>query len=220
MRPPNLADLEDKTFLVLVVAISLAFAWILWPFYGSVFWGTVLAILFSPLCRRLVTLMGQRRTLAAVATVLIVLMIVILPLTLVGAMLVQEGFSVYERIQSGDLNIGQFFQQIFAALPAWATNLLDRFGLTNLGLIQERLSTGLMQGSQFLAAQALSIGQNTFGFIINLFIVLYLLFFLVRDGDKLSRRIRSAIPLDAEQQRHLFSNSPPSSAPRSRATSL
>ena len=205
MKPPNLADLEDKTFLVLVVAISLAFAWILWPFYGSVFWGTVLAILFSPLCRRLVTLMGQRRTLAAVATVLIVLNIVILPLTLVGAMLVQEGFSVYERIQSGDLNIGQFFQQIFAALPTWATNLLDRFGLTNLGLMQERLSTGLMQGSQFLAAQALSIGQNTFGFIINLFIVLYLLFFLVRDGDKLSRRIRSAIPLDAEQQRHLFS---------------
>ena len=185
MNSPNLAGLEDKTFLVLIVAVTLAFAWILWPFYGSVFWGTVLAILFAPPYRRLLTSMGQRRTLAALVTVLIVLMIVILPLTLISALLLQEGFSVYERIQSGELNIGQYFQQVFGALPAWVTDLLDRFGLTNLGLMQERLSNSLMKGSQFLAAQALSIGQNTFDLIVNLFIVLYLLFFLLRDGDDL-----------------------------------
>jgi predicted PurR-regulated permease PerM len=204
MNSPNLAGLEDKTFLVLIVAVSLAFAWILWPFYGSVFWGTVLAILFAPPYRRLLTSVGQRRTLAALATVLIVLMMVILPLTLIFALLLQEGFSVYERIQSGELNIGQYFQQVFGALPAWVTDLLDRFGLTNLGLMQERLSSSLMKGSQFLAAQALSIGQNTFDFIVNLFIVLYLLFFLLRDGDDLTKRIRNAMPLHPEQQRDLL----------------
>ena len=129
---------------------------------------------------------------------------VILPLTLIAAMLVQEGFSVYERIQSGELNFGRYLQQVFGALPAWVTDLLDRFGLTNLGAMQERLSGGLMKGSQFLAAQALNIGQNTFEFIVSLFIMLYLLFFLLRDGDDLSKRIRDAIPLHAEQQRELF----------------
>ena len=59
MNSPNLAGLEDKTFLVLIVAVTLAFAWILWPFYGSVFWGTVLAILFAPPYRRLLTSMGR-----------------------------------------------------------------------------------------------------------------------------------------------------------------
>jgi hypothetical protein len=43
------------------------------------FWGTVLAILFAPSYRRLLTSMGERRNLAALATVLIVLMMVILP---------------------------------------------------------------------------------------------------------------------------------------------
>jgi predicted PurR-regulated permease PerM len=148
--------------------------------------------------------MGQKRTLAALATVLIVLMIVILPLTLISVLLLQEGFSVYERVQSGELNIGQYFQQVFDALPAWVTDLLDRFGLTNLGLMQERLSTGLVKSSQFLAAQALSIGQNTFHLIVNLFIVLYLLFFLLRDGDDLTKRIRNAMPLHPEQQRELL----------------
>jgi predicted PurR-regulated permease PerM len=204
MNSPNLAGLEDKTFVLLIVAVSLAFAWILWPFYGSVFWGTVLAILFARPYRRLLTSMGQRRTLAALATVLIVLMIVILPLTLISVLLLQEGFSVYERVQSGELNIGQYFQQVFDALPAWVTDLLDRFGLTNLGLMQERLSTGLVKSSQFLAAQALSIGQNTFHLIVNLFIVLYLLFFLLRDGDDLTKRIRNAMPLHPEQQRDLL----------------
>ncbi|HEV8340783.1 MAG TPA: AI-2E family transporter [Candidatus Binatia bacterium] len=196
--------LEDKTFLLLIIAVSLAFAWILWPFYGAIFWGTVIAILFAPLYRRLLRSMRQRRTLAALVTVMIVLMIVILPLTLIAALLVQEGLSVYERIQSGELNIVGYFQQVFGALPAWVTNLLDRFGLTNLGLMQERLSSSLMKGSQFVAAQALSIGQNTFDFIVNLFIVLYLLFFLLRDGDDLFKRIKDAIPLHAEQQHDLF----------------
>ncbi|HZM87530.1 MAG TPA: AI-2E family transporter [Blastocatellia bacterium] len=200
----NFPGLEDKTFLLLVVIVSLAFAWILIPYYGAVFWATVLAIVFAPAYRRLARSMRQKRTLAALATVTMILMIVILPLTLIAALLVQEGFSVYERVQSGELNIIRYFQQLFGALPAWVTDLLDRFGLTNLGLMQERLSASLIKGSQFLAARALNIGQNTFDLIVNLFIVLYLLFFLLRDGDDLSNRIRDAIPLHAEQQRALF----------------
>ncbi|MGH7795266.1 MAG: AI-2E family transporter [Candidatus Binatia bacterium] len=207
MKSPNsvnLPGLEDKTFLLLVIGVSLAFAWILWPYSGAVLWATVLAIVFAPLYRRLSRSMRQKRTLAALATVMVILMIVILPLTLITALLLQEGFSLYERIQSGELNIGQYFKQIFDTLPSWVTDLLDRFELTNLGLMQERLSSGLMKTSQFLATQALSIGQNTFDLIVNLFIVLYLLFFLLRDGDGLTRRIREAIPLYPEQQRDLF----------------
>ncbi len=51
MKSPNSANvpgLEDKTFVLLIVAVSLAFAWILWPFYGAVLWATILAILFTP----------------------------------------------------------------------------------------------------------------------------------------------------------------------------
>ncbi len=208
MKSPNSANfpgLEDKTFLLLVIAVSLAFVWILLPYYGAVFWATVLAIVFAPAYRRLSRSMRRKRTLAALATVVIILMMVILPLTLVVAMLLQEGFSVYEKIQSGELNVGRYSQQVFGALPTWVTDLLDRFGLRNLSVMQERLSSSLMKGSQFLATQALNIGQNTFEFIVNLCIVLYLLFFFLRDGDDLSKRIKNAIPLHAEQQRDLFS---------------
>jgi len=209
MKSPNSANfpgLEDKTFLILVVIVSLAFVWILWPFFGAILWGTILAILFAPLYRWLVDFLKQRRTVAALATVTIVLLIVILPLTLIGGLLVQEGLGVYEKFQAGDLNPGRYFQQVLGVLPAWVNNLIDRFGLTNFGAIQEKLSTGVVQGGQFVAAKALNIGQNTFDFIVNLAIVLYLLFFLLRDGDDLARRIRTAIPLHAHQKRELFNS--------------
>ena len=206
MTSPNSAHTsapEDKLFVFLIVAVSLAFVWILWPFYGAILWGTVIAIVFVPLYRRLLSSMRQRRTLAALATLAIILVMVILPLTLIAAALLQEGFSTYERIQSGEMNFGRYFQQVYNALPSWLAGLLDRLGLTNLGVMQERLSAGLTNGIRFLAAQALNIGQNTLDFIVSLFIMLYLLFFLLRDGDDLSKRIKDATPLRPELQRNL-----------------
>ena len=67
--------IEDNAFLLLTIAISLAFAWILLPFYGAVLWGTVTAILFSPLHRRLLKSMRLWRNLAAFFTVMIIIAI-------------------------------------------------------------------------------------------------------------------------------------------------
>jgi len=63
-------NLEDNTLLLLVIAVSLASAWILLPFYEAVLWATVLAVVFAPLYRRLSSSMGQQHSLAALATVL------------------------------------------------------------------------------------------------------------------------------------------------------
>ncbi len=75
--------LEERTFLWLILVVSLAFGWILWPFFGAVLWGTVFAIVFAPVQRRLARAFGQRRSLAALATIAIIVLMVILPLTLI-----------------------------------------------------------------------------------------------------------------------------------------
>ncbi len=197
------ATLEDKTFVCLVIAVTLAFGWILWPFSGAILWGTVLAIVFAPLYRRLCRSMPQRPRLAALATLLIILIMVILPLTLITGALLQEGASTYAKMQSGEWDIGRAAQRIAGALPAWLANILDRLGLTDLGATREKVSAGLTKNLQYLATHALNIGQNTADFIVSLCIMLYLLFFLLRDGDDLSKRIKAAIPLPPEQQRDL-----------------
>jgi predicted PurR-regulated permease PerM len=199
--------LEDYTLLLLVIIVSLVFAWILWPFFGAVLWAAVLAIVFAPLHQRLLRSMPKKRNLAGLIIVLIIMALVILPLTVTVASLVEEAESLHQKIQSGELDFGRFFQEVLDALPAWATDLLDRLGLANLGAIKERLSAALMKGSSFFAAQALDIGWGTANFIVGLLVMLYLLFFFVRDGDAISKRITDAIPLPADQQRALISRS-------------
>ncbi len=201
----NPSGFQKKAFLLLLTVVSIAFGWIVWPFLGAVFWGTVLAILFAPLYRRLLVVMRGRRNLAALATLVLCLVIVILPLTVITASLVQEGVSFYQKLQSGELHFGTYFQQVINTLPRWVVDLLNRFGFGNISALQEKLSVGVMEGSKFIATQAFTIGQNTFEFVISFGIMLYLLFFLLREGSTLSRRIKLAIPLSMEHQQYLFS---------------
>jgi predicted PurR-regulated permease PerM len=204
--PMNYPELQQKTFLILLTTVSLAFGWILWPFYGAVFWSTVLAILFAPLYSRLLIGTNHRRNTAALITLLLILFIVIFPLSLITASLVQEGTAIYKRISSGELDFGAYFQRIIEALPQWMVGLLERYELTSLSTLQRRLSAGIAQGSQAIAQQVVNIGQNTFYFVIDFGIMLYLLFFLLRDGASLVTRIKQAVPLSTEYKQRLFGN--------------
>ena len=195
---------DDQIFLLLLLAVTVAFAWILLPFYGAVLWAIVGAVIFAPLNRALAASMRGRSTLAAAATVLIILTLVILPLVMIAASLVQEASGIQAKVQSGEYNLGRFFNRIFDALPAWATGLLDRFDLTNLTAIREKLADNLMKGGQLVFPQALSIGMNTLDFVVSLGIMLYLLFFLLRDGRALAERVKEAIPLRPDQKTALF----------------
>ena len=196
--------LQAKSFVVLITAVSVAFAWILWPFYGTVFWAVVLAIVFAPLYRRLCMAMHEKPTMAALATVLVILLVVILPLAIVTGLVVQEAAAVYQRVESGDLSFSSYLQQIFDALPPWLTGLLDRYGLTSMAEVRERFSAGITRSIQFIATHAVTAGQNAFELIVNFFLMLYLLFFFVRDGRAVTAAIRDAIPLRKDLERDLF----------------
>jgi len=203
LPPHKSSRFESRAFLLLLVVVTLAFGWILWPFFGAVFWGVVMAILFSPLYRWGMKRLKLGRTPAALLTMVAILIIVILPMTVIMASLVREGAAVYQRIQSGELNFATYFAQVYAALPDWLTSLLDRAGLGNLAELQEKLTESLRQISQFVATQALAIGQNTLDLVVSFFVMLYLMFFLLRDGAGLSRRVRDAVPLNDAHKRDL-----------------
>src|SRR5690606_10719423 len=174
------SEVQDRTFWLLVMAITVAFFWILLPLYGAVFWATVIAVLFAPVQRAVVRSLRGRRNLAALATLALVLIVVILPLAWIGAMITQEASSLYSRIQAGEVRPGTWFRAMLDVLPPWATSLLDRFDLTSIADVQQRFAAGLQRAVQFIVQQGVNIGQGTFQFVIAFFVMLYLLFFLLR----------------------------------------
>ena len=199
----NETNPQDKSLTVLLVLVSAAFIWILLPFYGAAFWAVILGILFAPLQGRLQVKFGWQRNLTSLCTLSICLVIAILPVIIISALLVQEGASLYKSVESGELDIAGYVSQFKHSLPPYFQHLLDRFGMGELNGLREKIVKSAMTGGQVLASKAFSFGQGTFEFIVSFFIMLYLLFFFLRDGAELARKVRAAVPLQEQQKRRL-----------------
>lgn len=199
----NEKTLQFKSLTVLLLLVTVAFIWILLPFYGAVFWAVILGILFAPMQRKLQIKFGWQRNLTALCTLGICLVIAILPVIILSVLLVQEGATLYNNIESGQLDIGAYLAQFKHSLPPYFQHLLDRFGMGELNGLREKIVKASMQGSQVLASQAFSFGQGTFEFVVSFGIMLYLLFFFLRDGAELVRKIRTAVPLEENHKRRL-----------------
>ena len=198
--------LQQKTFLLLLSIVTIAFGWILLPYAGAIFWGVILAIVFAPVYRWVLAKTKGRATLASILVLLLIVVMVILPLSLISGALVNQAASVVEMVRAGDITVAGFFGKVMDVLPGWVVNLLDRFNLTNLASLQDKLTAGASQVSQAVAVKAINIGMYTFDFLTSLGILLYLLFFLLRDGAALTARIRAAIPLSRKYKQRLFNN--------------
>jgi predicted PurR-regulated permease PerM len=200
----NSPALQRGAFLLLLAIVTIAFGLILLPFAGAVMWAVALAILFTPVYRRLVKPMGGRRNLAAITTLLLATIIVVIPLVVITVYLVDEISVVQRMIRSGDISFTNYFQQIVNALPKWALDVLNRFGLGSVEGFVGRVSESALKSSQLIATHAVSIGQNTFEFLISFGIMLYLLFFLLRDGGDLSKVVRESLPLARPHTHYLL----------------
>jgi predicted PurR-regulated permease PerM len=203
-NPLQSTKLEYKSLLALVLAATLLFALILWPFFGAVCWAVFIAIVFWPLHRRFVIGSRGRPNVAAAASLTVILLIVILPTALMAASITQEASALVGKMRSGEIQIGVYFQKLLEALPAWARAMLDRLGIGDLQLMQDKLLSGLGGSGQAITSRAFSIGQNTLDFAIGFFVMLYVLYFLFRDGDRLTREIVRRIPLHEEHTTRLL----------------
>jgi predicted PurR-regulated permease PerM len=195
--------LENKVLLALLVVATLALGGILLPFWGSLMWATIIALLFAPVHRRLLARWPGHPNLCALLTLTLVLVIVILPFLAMVAALARETALFYGQLQSGEINPERFFQSVFMALPDWVTKQLTRLGLVDFDALRRTLTTALSRAGEFMATQALSIGQNTVEFIASLFITTYLAYFLIRDGEDLAHTLRRAVPLASSHRQEL-----------------
>lgn len=207
MREPNpllKPELESKSLLVLVGAATLLFALILWPFFGAVCWSVFIALVFWPMHQRLLRGSGGRRNMAAAASLTVILLIVILPLAMIATSIAQEASVLVGKMRSGEIQVGVYFQRAVEALPAWLRGILERLGLDDLGGLQQRLVTALGESGQAVTSRVFLIGQNTLDFAVSFFVMLYILFFLFRDGAALTKDIARTIPLREDHTRRLL----------------
>jgi predicted PurR-regulated permease PerM len=197
---------EDGAFLALVLAVTVAFAMVLQPFFGAILWALILAILFGPLNKKILERIPGRANSAAVLTLLVILLIVIIPAILLSMALIQEFLLVYNQFESGQIDVRVMFEKALAALPRRLSTWLASVGWADFSTVRDSVSAGLSGQVQNLAGRALQFGQGTFNLLLMLGLMLYLTFFLLRDGDALQKRVINAIPLEPHQRDAVVSN--------------
>ncbi len=195
-------EMEKRAFLWLLLLVSLAFIWVLKPFFGPIFWACAVAIIFSPVQQRLLPRLKNRTNVTALVTLLLSLIIVILPVIFIAMSVVSQGISLYEQLDAGNINLEKIVAEISTRFP-FIQDLLLRFNI-QLEDLQERVTEAALAGGKLLAEQSLYIGQNTFQFLLNFGVMIYLTYFMLRDGHLLLEKLIKALPLGDERERLLF----------------
>jgi predicted PurR-regulated permease PerM len=189
-------------FLVLVLIVTAAFFGLIQGFILSCFWALVLASMFHRTFRRIRILYRGRSNLAAATTLAIIIAVVVLPFFALLAALVNESIHLYDRLKSGDLDIQKGVDYINKQIPV-IDDFLLRFGLT-IDQFSENISDAALNITQLFANRALRYTQNAITFTIQFFLMLYILFFFLRDGQKIVRLVINAIPIGNRTERMLL----------------
>lgn len=194
--------LETQSFLALLVLVSLAFLWVLKPFFGPIFWAVAIAIIFAPVQDWLNRKLPGRRNLNAALTLLICLVVVIIPVVFTITSVVGQIADFYRMVESDEVDLTKYVQKVqdgFPTLQSW----LARFGI-DIDNLKQNAANAAMATGKFVAQHSLSIGQNAFGFALGVGVMLYVGFFLLRDGDKIVQLLYKALPLGDEREHLLF----------------
>lgn len=197
MPRETFAALQRFLSLGVLAGVTALFAWLLWPFLMSVFWASVAAILLYPLFKKLRGTSQKRASAAAAVTMLIALIGVGLPLYVVGSLVVEESLVAYHAVAAGDINAQSVLQNPYVA------DTLVALGL-NPAEVGAQVSAWVTHAASYIASQAVAISLATLSTLLSFGIMLYLLFFFLRDGERLLRYIERIIPLGNEREELLF----------------
>lgn len=187
---------NDRAFIVFLIAISLAFSWVVTPFFGAILWAIVVTIVFAPVNRFILRKVGGRPNLAAIISLTLVVALVITPAAFIIYSLINEVSGLITSIQSREIDLAKMGIAFQKGLPAWATQALERFGFTDFNVMSERISTGIAAALRTIAQALLGFGQGAFSFFASLGVMLYVVYFLIRDGDNIAKEIGNRLPLE------------------------
>lgn len=199
-------------FGVLLIAVTVAFIWLIQRFLQPIFWAVALAIVFYPVNQKLLELLSGRRSLAAVLSVAIIVLVVVLPVSAIVGAMANEAAGLIQRITCNaadpdcdKVDLGAVVDWAERTVPL-VPETAGRLGIRpdELRNLTAQLSESAVAVGQYLAARAVSLGQGTIRIVIYFFLMLYLLFFFLRDADKILDGLIRALPFGDERERHLL----------------
>ena len=207
MEPSTISGTNLRTafVLLLVVAVTALFLAVTWPFFKPLLLGALLAGLFHPLYRWITRLLGGRASLGAAVTLLVLLVLGLGPVSAFLGIVLQQALTMSDQAipwlskhlgAASTFNVNEWLVQRFPALAKY---------MPSQEQLLEQVGTAAKTAGAFLVSFASRMTATTAAFVLNLFVMLYAMFFFFRDGHKILERIFYYTPLSDEDETRMLS---------------
>ncbi len=183
------------------------------PYIHPILLAIILSLIVYPFYRQILSVCGNRRSLAAFLTSALLTLVVLIPLIFVTFSLFQQGVQVfnaiYDWIATGEYKTllqHPWAVKVLALLNQYLPDIQKYF--PNFNLEQLQLDKILLQASSAVGKNLLDQGKNLFGnlttLIVQFVMMLFTFFFMVRDQDRMFSGILHLIPLSRSQEMQII----------------
>src|SRR3989344_2127892 len=197
-------ELYSKAFflLILIGIIVIGFL-IVRPFIGAIISGAILAYLFYPVYRRIGNFIKNENARAFLVSLLLIF-IVTIPGMIALSLLAKEAFQTYSTI--GQYRLGSNFLEFICSngdnmLCGWTKSFLSFLPASDLNVymqsVIEKITSGIIQSLSRMLAAIPSL-------VLNIVIILFVVYYLLKDGKKMTEKLSELLPLSKSQKEHVF----------------
>ena len=202
VEPPSFSanSFRIAFVLFLVFATSVLFLAVAWPLIKPLLLGAILAGLCQPFYHGMTNLLRGRASLAAILTIVLLFLVVAGPISAFIGLVVTEALNISNQAIP-------WVQQQFGSATRF--NIHDWLVLhfpTFVSLVpeEEQILEGAgriaKEAGTYLVASATQFTAGTAAFLLDLFVMLYAMFFFFRDGKKIVRKVLYYLPLNHDDE--------------------
>ena len=189
-------------FLMIVLAAAIVLtALIFSPFFQPLALAAVFAVMLQGLYRRISQLLGGWPSIAALLTVIVSVVLILLPLSLVGVLVGNEAREMYFSLEEsgGQSTISQLFLRVDesfgGAIPGLGEFARD---------ISANVDTYTKEALQWITAHAGDIFSSISSLLLSFFIFFIALYYLLRDGTRVRQMLIELSPLSDRDDAGVF----------------
>lgn len=196
----NFSKFKSSIFFAALALVSIAFLYIIKPFFYPVFWAAVIAGIFYPIWKKINSKI-KRPNIASLLTILLVLVIIILPVTILSSLVLKESVNLYSSITSNQGPIVNTVQGVFS----WIKDnpITDKLNIDE-AQVTAKLTEGATMATNAILTVAKNITQNSLTFLVMFIIMIYTLFFFLKDGARILKRISHLSPLGDKHEAIMY----------------
>lgn len=205
-RPPSYERRQRAWILAIAVGVSLVFFAVIRAFLVTMILAAIAAALATPAYRWLRDASPLRRLRhpsgpAAVTTVLLVLLLILIPLAGLLGVVVDQAINISQKAGPWIAQTAtqpDAFDELVRRVP-----LLERVAPYKAQVMQKAAEAVSALGG-FLARNLAMVTRGAIAFLLHLFVMLYAMFFFLRDGAAILRRVLALVPLPAADEQRIL----------------